>query len=427
MKHNIDNFAPFTGRMIKENGEIENIADGFTISDKNLDAFSRLRTSSLNTLLDAQNHYGQLHQNFTSVLTSGGLATDSAINSSIILSVTSVIGSKAINRSRRCYYVAGQSHLVAMTANFGLTSAGIRKRVGYFDNDDGVFFENNSGIISLVLRTSTSGVASDTNRVLQNNWNIDKMDGAGQSGIIIDWTKVQIFMFDLQWLGAGRVRCFIDINGRQFLVHEFLTANKSTVVYMQTPHLHCSYEIENISSGVGDSMMQICSSVFTEGAIPISQVKHSISNGVTGVVCASGVNSHILSIRPNTLFKGRANKGMIIPLNLEVFVEGVNNTVFQVLEDSVLTAPTWNNHPDANSMVQHCIGLSAGGITTLGRIRDGGYVSTSKGGGSPNMNEDQSYKMQIMADGTADTLSIVAAGIGGNATVYAKITWNEIY
>jgi hypothetical protein len=359
--------------------------------------------------------------------TDKGTLTNSPVNSSLTLAVTTSAGSNVINRSRRCYYVAGQSHLIAMTCNF-----------------------NTNNPVALVLRTSTSGVSSDTNRIEQASWDVDKMDGTGPSGITVDWSKTQIIMFDLQWLGVGRIRCFLDINGIQWPIHQFLNANVIPIVYMQTPHLPASYEvlnnggtqivkrvgyndnddgvfIEQLTNATSGNLMQICSAVFTEGAKPIPQVKCSISNDVTGVVCASGVLKHLISIRPSTLFVGLQNKGMAVPTSIEIFVEGTNNCHYHVYEDSILTTPTWTPHGNVNSMMEVCVGASAVGITSLGRLRDGGYAASGNKGGSGNENPDGSYRMQVDMAGSPDVLSIIGEGMGGNSTVYAKITWEEMY
>lgn len=314
-----------------------------------------------------------------------------------------------------------------MTGVFGATIAGIRKSIGYNDNDDGIRFENIGGIVSIVMRTSTSGTPVDT-PATQSTWNVDKLDGSGPSGITIDWTKAQIFAFDLQYLGVGRVRCYVDIDGQLIKVHEIKNANNINQVYWQTPHLPCSYEIENISSATGDSFSQICSAIYTEGSLPSPSVKKSISNELTGIVAANGVQTHVLSIRPAALFKGRANKGMIVPLYITLYNAGTSSVVYHLLENATLTTPTWVAQGDVDSITEVC--RVAAGVTG-GRLRDEGYSAANGTGnnasGSSQRLTEFTYQLQIDLANVPDVLTIVAAGIGGTATVYAAITWNEYY
>lgn len=397
------------------------IQEESAFQDASLDAFSRLRVSDKTCLFDAQHHYGQQTFNFRGVATTGGTLTDAPNTSSLTLAVTGTVGSKYVNRSKRHYYIAGQSHMIMLTGAFGTTLAGIRKSIGYNDNDDGIRFENIGGVVSIVMRTSTSGTHVDT-PIAQSTWNVDKLDGSGPSGITIDWTKAQIFAFDLQYLGVGRVRCYVDIDGLLVKVHEIKNANNISTVYWQTPHLPCSYEIENLASATGDSFSQICSSVYTEGSLPSPSVKKSISNEVTGIVAANGVHTHVLSIRPAALFKTRANKGMIVPLYITIYNAGTSAAIYHLLENATLTTPTWIAQGDVDSIAEVC--RAAGGFTG-GKLRVSGVGSNATG--SSQRLTEFTYQLQIDPSNVPDVLTIVAAGIGGTATVYAAITWNEFY
>jgi hypothetical protein len=96
---------------------------------------------------------------------------------------------------------------------------------------------SNSGII--VTKTI------DT-KVPQHQWNIDKCDGTGQSGFVIDKTKIQMGYMDYSWYGAGKIRFgFKDRNGHVKYVHEFIHNNRLTEAYMRSGNIPARYEIEN--------------------------------------------------------------------------------------------------------------------------------------------------------------------------------------
>ena len=397
-------------------------------SDSHVDAFSRLRVSHPFSVINAQHHYGNMHYNFVPILASGGTITDVPNTSSITLATTATVGSNVINRSRRAFYVSGQSHLVCMTGNF-----------------------QTAGNVNIVLRTSTSGTPSDTNSIPQTSWNIDKMNGTGPSGITIDWTKIQIFWIDMQWLGAGRVRVGLDVNGAFFPVHQFQNANALNQVYMQTANLPCSYEcstlagslirkrigyndnddrvfFEQTTTGTTGTLMQICSAVFTEGTIPQSQVRRTVSTDITPTTAGLNTLTHLISIRPAALFKTRPNKCMAIPIEIEIFNSGPtngNSLHYHILEDSVLLTPTWVAQGAVDSMMEYCI--TTGGFTTLGRTRDEGYVAPAGKGGPAGISDDLTYVMQIDPANAPDVLSIAVEGLGGTTPCFAKISWYEYH
>lgn len=389
-----------------------------------LDAFFRQRMSQATPIFDAQHHYGEVHHLFVPVLVTGGTVVDAPNTSSLTLTVTGTVGSTVTNRSRRHYYVAGQSHLIAMTFAFGTGLAGITKRVGYFDNDDGFYLENVAGVISLVHRTSTSGTPVST-PLAQTAWD-DPMDGSGKSKIVVDWTKTQIFEMDMQWLGVGRVRFYLNIDGVPHLFHELKHANNLAQVYIQTPHLPCTYQIENTASAVGDTFMQICASVFTEGIETKPQIVRSISNQFTTVSCTASSSTHVLSIRPAALFKTRTNKGMAIPLSISIDVTGAGGCHFKILEDATLTG-TFVAHPSTtDSMMEYLQGTAGTYTAASGKQRDEGFVAGGAGG-NPVNSLGSNYRLQIDVAGVPDVLTIIAGGIGVTATVLATITWGEFY
>jgi hypothetical protein len=82
-------------------------------------------------------------------------------------------------------YQPGKSLLALMTFVMAPTQTNLRQRVGYFGANDGLYLEQNDTDVRFVLRKSTSGSVDDTEYVTQANWNVDKFDGTGPSGITI--------------------------------------------------------------------------------------------------------------------------------------------------------------------------------------------------------------------------------------------------
>lgn len=232
----------------------------------NLDAFGRLRVSEPFTLFDSQNRYAKDPQ-FDEALTGSGTSTFLPNESSVKLEVTTASGDKVVRQSKQVFpYQPGKSLLVLATFTMAAGEENLQQRVGYFNSDNGVFFQQKDDVLSFVIRTYTSGTASDARTITQSNWNTDKLDGTGSSGITLDETKTQILFIDFEWLGVGSVRCGFVINGEFIVAHVFQNANTLTEVYMQTAILPMRYEIEATGALTGSkSMKQICSSVMSEG------------------------------------------------------------------------------------------------------------------------------------------------------------------
>ena len=84
-------------------------------------------------------------------------------------------------------------------------------------------------------------------KVPQNDWSVDKCDGSGPSGFILDITKIQMAYMDYSWYGAGKIRFgFKDQSGHVKYIHEFKHNNRLTEAYFRSGNLPARYEIENV-------------------------------------------------------------------------------------------------------------------------------------------------------------------------------------
>jgi len=89
------------------------------------------------------------------------------------------------------------------------------------------------GIVSKIVDT----------KVAQSDWNIDKLDGTGPSGVTVDLAKMQMFYLDYAWYGAGAIRFgFKDERGEVVYCHRMTHANVKTEAYMRSGNLPSRYE-----------------------------------------------------------------------------------------------------------------------------------------------------------------------------------------
>jgi hypothetical protein len=83
-------------------------------------------------------------------------------------------------------------------------------------------------------------------KVPQSQWNIDKADGTGPSGYILDINKIQMVYLDYSWYGAGKIRFgFKDTYGHVKYMHEFIHNNRLNEAYMRSGNIPARYEAFN--------------------------------------------------------------------------------------------------------------------------------------------------------------------------------------
>ena len=95
---------------------------------------------------------------------------------------------------------------------------------------------NNNARVNLIQETRTP----------QSQWNLDRCDGSGSSGYILDQSKMQMFYIDYTWYGAGFIRWgFRGPDGNVFYCHKQANNNQNNQAYMRSGNLPARYEIAN--------------------------------------------------------------------------------------------------------------------------------------------------------------------------------------
>jgi hypothetical protein len=393
------------------------------------DAFGRLRMSEPVTIFDSK----QLHDNAplfwddSETSGSGTTSSHSTATASTTIGVSANTAGKRVRRTfQRMNYVPGMSQLIIMTAQMASQGAldGIIGRVGYFDDNDGVFFSMEDGVAYAVVRSSTSGSPVET-KVRQSEWNIDPFDGSGPSGITLDPTKVNILMFDMEWLGSGRVRFGFNVDGINYIVHEQRHSNVLANVYMSTPNLPLTYEIENDGTGAATTMQHICSTVISEGGYDPLGVIREVDTGTTEITATNANTIYaLLGFRLNSAALDTA----IDFMKVEVLLTSAGTFHWELLFNPTITgSPSWSQL--ANSALDTFTGSSSITLTN-GTSLGGGYgASTGSGGsaaGAIGSAIDNSIKLGAAIDGTQDIVVLGVSALGAGETFLGSVQTKEL-
>ncbi len=378
-----------------------------------VDAFNRLRTSNPYVLYDHQFQYGKGDLFWNEKITGGASSTHIPSESSIDLTVTNANDEIIRQTKKYSRYVPGKSQLILFTFVLGAGDSNVRKRVGYFDDNNGIYLENAGGSLRWVVRSKATGSVVN-NEVSQENWNIENYRD-------IDITKAQIGVVDIEWLGVGRVRVGFVVDGKIIYVHEFLHTNKLDKVYMTTANLPVRYEIKRTSGTGSATLKQICCSVSSEGGYEKRALTFPASNGSTGITLSA--RRPILSIRPKTTFNSLENRVLIEPKSTEILATS-NPVFYEIVYNGTLAAASFTD-VDNNSAVEYDV--AATGIIG-GTVIKAGYAGVGVGSSAQIQSVDLLSKLVLGLDiaGTSqDTLTIVATNIGNNPVAYGNITWME--
>jgi hypothetical protein len=276
-----------------------------------VDAFGRQRFSEPFTLFDSMLRYSKRTDQWDEAVVGSGSTNYLVNESSLELKTTVASGDTALRRTRKHFpYQPGKSIMVLASFVGNTPMAGLVQEVGYFDDDNGVILRANGEQIELAVRSFTTGSAQET-VVPQSAWNIDTLPS-------FDFSKANILIADLEWLGVGRVRMGFVIDGEIIYCHEFNHANNIDSVYMTSAILPLSYRIYNFSSIAAPARLkQICSSVVSEGGYQPTGPIYIAGKGVAGFAAISS-ETMVAAIR---MASGRTDN-VIIPAQIDVSLGG---------------------------------------------------------------------------------------------------------
>lgn len=425
------------------NNEYNNTISNNLISfDNNIegtkDSFNKLRISSPLTLIDLK--FPNDNSTQTEYLSNNIMIDYNQSGSGIFnqtfgkgMGIYEIIGNSSnntfISQSRKyATYQPGKSLLFLASSvlnSSNNTSNNYSAYVGYFDELNGVYFMNNNGIIKIGLRNDGSGSVIDT-LINQNDWNIDPLNGNGVSGLTLNFSKTQLFVIDLEWLGVGRIRYGFYIYGQIYYVHQITNINQLTAPYMSTPNLPIRFQLNN--NGTGNAYLtQICSTVISEGGYnPIGR-SFSANNGLTSI-SVNSTETNLLAITGNTYYYHHN----IIPTFINI-IAGSNDAILyyvKLIYNCDSSGTTWTNVDLNNSVIQYSVGTNINLNDGYNITLDSSYAIGKSTVNFNDLSNSFNSILQLTSNinNVPDVILISAQKVSGGSTdVYSSISWQEVY
>jgi hypothetical protein len=415
-----------------------------------LDAFGKLRVSMPNTLIDIRFSANSIASGANSMFLKNSSQICSKLSGSY--SATYEKSKAIISGTNAGYYISqsrnyityqpGKSLLFMSSGIINPSNSNFTSRLGVFDNEfttsasyptvnNGVYFEYSSGNASVNLKNDS------VTSISQSSWNIDKMNGTGSSGLNLDFTKTQLFVIDMEWLGVGRVRFGFYAYGRIHYCHQITNINILTSPYTNNINLPICYSLHSTNSSAGSgTIRQICSTIISEGGYNPVGKPFSASNSQENVdspVVVPTTETPLLAIRGGGVNYYHQN---IIPTGISIIDTATNNNLLYRLrlyqDGNFGGSITWSSVDNNCSVVQYAKSAAITGFTsTNSKLLDQGYFygrGTIAFNGLGDVFSNLILQITANIDNTSDVLILTCQKIGQNSTeVYSTISWQEIY
>jgi hypothetical protein len=275
-------------------------------SKRSKDVVGRLKVSQSQNVYEADFEYGAQPLRWENLVTGNGIVTHVPQQGGVQMKIFGP-GDTTIRQSRPYHrYQPGKTMYMASAVNFGGPAVGQVQRVGFFDDANGIFFEQgaptalNAGYggvqngMSVVIRSDVGGLPIDTK--------IDFVNWSDPFGVknTLDWTKLQMIWMEYAWYGAGCLRWGVVLNGEPVILHEAGQGNVNANAWCRTGNLPVRYEQRNITSNVNSTFTHYGVSVIVEGGRD-PQRGFTYSYGMPSAVNVTATRTPILSIRNRTM------------------------------------------------------------------------------------------------------------------------------
>ena len=362
---------------------------------------------------------------FDELITGTASATLDPYIGMVKLEVGGDAGDEVIRQTNRVQrYIPGRQAEVAMSMIFGTPTTGIRRRFGLFDELNGFFFEDSGdGTYRCVLRRNTAG-GVETESFARDEWNVDRLDGTGPSGITADPTAIQHMTIEFEWYGAGQIEWNFVIDNNKYPVHKIQHANTHDHPWAAKAALPIRVELTNVAGTAGThTFYQGSHSMTVEAITELLGRQNSVSNPITGKTLSTANTFYpLVAIR----LKSDSLDSVIIPDEFSGATLDNTNIFVRAIENPTITGGTWVSMGD-DSAVEY--NLTATGFTN-GSILSTTYISSGNMGQVykfPDRSITQLSRTTTTTLGDTSGIFLIAiASIGANKAGWASLGWIEV-
>jgi len=382
------------------------------------DIFGKLEVAAPYKLYEYSACYPIDTTRYLDTLTSGsGTVVRNAIKTQIEFTTTTASGDRVLLQTRRNvqYNKANSQQIYFVYRPNPLSNR--RERFGPHDDNNGTFFEIEGVNVNLVVRSDTSGSVVDL-KFAQADWD-DPLDGTGDSGLTIDWTKQTVFKIEFGWLSSRGIRFFIDVGGTIVLVKTYFVSNTLEVPFFAVPTLPFRVDIENIGTTAQIQVNSIsCISYISSGAIQQEGPVRTLTSDITPINVTT-TETIVEGVRLNSSFINGSLQ--IKGLNIAT-ISGTQELRYRVLYNPTLVGDVWAAGSEGiHDTLTSVTSFSGGSVILTGILNLSNQVIQISN--AQDLVEDTYVGRD--ASNNADPLVLTFQSTGGIGTAHYDLSFKE--
>lgn len=274
-----------------------------------------------------------------------------------------------------------------------------------------------------------AGAAPTDTWIPQTEWNGDKLDGTGASGITLDKTKGNVFQIDIQYLGFGAVVFKIETasegNNPDFVtVHTLGIPNTRTTPSVNQPAFPFTMAAYSSGSTTDVSISVASYAGFIEGKKQLTGPRMTITAETNGFVESTAATYYpLFTIRNDYTHSHngvtlRANQSVVYPLSISAAHDDATPITFYLIRNATLVGTPNFSRWDAASCLYVDTSATTCSFSNNGQVQFAYALGQSSGGA-------YAFPDEIQLE-PGETLTLAARAVTGTATyVIASLNTRE--
>lgn len=390
-----------------------------------LTAFGDMRVAELTPQLQGSFEYTVDNTELnTNTVANGGTVTQS--NGMCVVGTSTTTASTAKFRTERhAKYRAGLGGLARFTTLFETNIASTEQYVGILDEQgSGAAFKNGLAVGYDGTTFGFHRFQNDTKiTVAQADFNRDKLDGTGPSGMTLNPTKLNVWAIRYQYLGAGDIQllCEDDDTGELVVVHETVYTNANTQPSTFNPNYHFTIWADNKATTTNLVVKSSSYAYFVEGKTKYYETHQPQQSSGTIEKTSVTTEVAIFTIRCKATYASKTNfiDSVLELLSASVEAGGANNlaTIRLVKNTTLGGTPSWSDINTSDSIME----IDSSGTTLTGGKE---LLSIQLAGKNDKALIDVTPYDILLRDGDTVTVSGISAS---SATFDASLLWKELF
>lgn len=392
-----------------------------------LTAFGDLRTTELHPLVAGSFEYtiGNAELNTNAVVGTGEITQANGMAN--VSTGATAGGTAMLHCATPLKYRAGLGGLSRFTALFTTPVAATEQLIGIVDEaGSSVAFKNGLMIGYIGTTFGIHRFQNDTiTTIAQSAWD-DKLDGTGPSGMTVDFTKLNVFAINYQYLGAGNIFLMVEnpATGKFIQFHNLKYANLNTNPSTFNPNYHFTIWANN--KAVNSALVIKCASYgyFVEGHTEHTEIHQpQFSSGFRSKTTVT-TEVALFTLQNKATYPTGAPKTNFVSVFLERLVASIEaNAANNLAEIRIVKNATLGGTPsyaDISATNSVCSIDVAGTTVTGGKTLLGIPLAGKNDKAIDNLTDYTIY----LSPG--DKLTVAGLSVN-SATISASLLWKELF